>query len=137
METKHGRRVGRRSIKSACQRFWNEAQKLRTMERILRKPTRSQQTERIRRKQEKDGQRATRLKRLNKNPDFSIIRKKLKDEETMAIYGLATATTKRDNVSMDYYVGYLNGRISLIWEIRDMISKAIITMSKKPDEENE
>lgn len=130
LEAGHRFNGGWRSIRSLRQSSWNAHEVGKRMERILQSTTRDTETERTQEKKRQAGQRTARLARLYDNEDFQLLWKAFQSWEAMSYDDLTKVATRKDQVSIEYYVGFMNGRISVLSDTKDLITRSIIAHKK-------
>lgn len=139
MEIEHGgcNRGTDINIKRFTQRLWDANEKLRRMAGVLRKRPRKEEGEGVSAKEARAKERALRLKKIYEDEDFKEVIDALTEIENISYFSIKHPETKRDAISLDYYYGYMNGRISVVDHFRDMFHKAILHLQKLSMKENE
>lgn len=130
LATSHRRHGGWRSIRAQRASSWDAAEVSKRMERVLQPAPREGEAERIQEKKRRTSERTTRLARLYHNEDFQLLWKALQSWEAMSYDDLTKVTTRKDQVSIEYYVGFMNGRIAVISDIKDLFTRSVIAHKK-------
>lgn len=135
LETGGGRRERGGSIERHTRHLWDTTAKLQRVAKALRTTIRKKETSGLQSQKEPNTERYAILKRLYESNDFNIVKEILISKESAAYFGLRHPETKKEGLTMDYYNGYLNGRIGVIEEIRDEFDRAVIILQRKSIEE--
>lgn len=135
LEAEDRRRIGRRSIESYTRHLWDTPTKLRKVARALQSALRKKKDGGVQPQKGADTERLVKMKRVFEAPDFQIVKDIFREKEAGAYFGLRHPETKKEGVTSDYYNGFLNGRLSIIDEVRDSFERAIIILQKKSIEE--
>lgn len=155
LETEHRRLFTRESIKQFTRRLWDEGQKLRGMDRLLRKQSVGKgKDEEIQRRKETADKRNLGFYRFSKTPEYRIITEFFKQVEEDAYLNLRHPELAKDTkvttggvsggiryanhwISQDYHAGLQNGRIETIEDFRSMMMNAIMAIEKQKLEEEQ
>lgn len=155
MEIEHRRLFIRKSIDEFTRRLWDEGQKLRGMERLLRKQSVGKgKDEEVQRRKETVDKRNIGFYRFSKTSEYRLIVEFFKQIEEDAYLNLRHPELAKDTkvttggvsggiryanhwISSDYHAGLQNGRIETIEDFRAMMMNAIMAIEKqKLEEEN-
>ena len=131
LETEHRRHQAWRNINRFARGFWDETNVGRRLEKILRKRTRAEETEKIQRAKEKTHERNSRVAKLCDTPgyrDFVTFQQKC---ERIAYMGLRHPELRTDKHSMDYYIGFQNGLLSNIEDNRKFFEDAVFGIERE------
>jgi len=155
VEVEHRRLFLRKSISEFTRRLWDEGQKLRGMDRLLRKQSLGKgKDEEIQRRKDTADKRNIGFYRFSKTPEYRIIVEFFKQVEEDAYLNLRHPELAKDTkvttggvsggiryanhwISADYHAGLQNGRIETIEDFRSMIMNAIMAVEKQKLEEEQ
>lgn len=126
------RHDGRGSVEAFTQRIWDAVKKPQRMDGSLHKHTlRTRQDEEIQRKQEEVNKRNIRLTRLERTEGWVDIVNMLRQWENFCYMNLRFPETRKDKVSLDYFLGYQNGSLWIIEGLRKEVYNAITSLKKQ------
>lgn len=130
LATPHRRHGRRRSIRSYWKDTWDAIAVRRKMERVLQPTERGSQDERVREKKERGAERIAKLSRLYEDKDFQYLWLILQRWEASSYEDIAKPEVRKDGMSLDYYIGYMAGRIGVLSDIKDLVIRATISQRK-------
>lgn len=130
LETTHRRHGRWGSLRKARSDSWNAVEVSRRMERVLRPATREEETERLRQKEVRNGERAARLVRLYNNEDFKFFLSILKNWEVGLFIDLSKPELRKEGVSQEYYYGFINGGLGNLSDIKEIFVRAFARVKK-------
>ena len=132
LEASRGRHDIRGNIEAFTKRVWDASQKLQTMDELLRKQSlRARKNEEIQRREEAVSKRNLLLAKLTESEEYEIIVEFFKRIENNAYFNLRFPESRKDQVSMDYFVGFQNGSLYVIENFRSMFAEAIRSLQKQ------
>jgi len=135
LEAEHRRLNTRRSVKRFVRKFWDETNVSRKMERILRKRSRKEKAPGVQEKEERVYKRNARLTRFCNHEGYRDLVSILRSHENAGYFGLRHPEIRKDNASLEYYLGFINGKLSEIEDIRIIFRNAKMAVAKKVMEE--
>ena len=133
MEVEYGRHDTRASIDRFVKRFWDANNVGKRVEKILRPASREEEATRLQEKAERTRKRSLRLSQLSKNEGWRDLEKLLEQYEIIAYTNLRFPSTRKDNVSLDEWIGVQNGTLGVIEGIRQEVRSAVTSL--KPNEQ--
>jgi len=125
LEAESGRRLIRGGIERYSRHLWDSTSKLAKMDRVLRKRSRDEEAERVRVQSEKARTRSAELKRVYESKDFEHEKHELQTIENACYWSLRHPESRKNNISFEFYNGYLNGQLSVIEHLRSMYERSI------------
>ncbi len=134
VEIEHGRRNARRSIEEFIKNLWDAPDVRKRVEKILRKPSRKEEDERIRAKQEKETARNLRLTRLSNTEGWNKdIVNLLKRWEVFSYMNLRFPENRKDKIDVKEFYAFQRGALWIIEGLRDEINKAVKNYKKQQE----
>lgn len=133
LETSSGRHDIRRSVESFTQRVWDAVQKPKGVAELLRKQSlRTRKDEEVQRRQEEIDKRNIRLVHLSRTQGWEIdVVNMLRQWENFCYMNLRFPETRKDKVSLEYFLGYQNGSLWVIESLRKEIYNAVTNLKKQ------
>lgn len=138
LEAQHRRQQTWRNIGEFGRSLWNETNVSRRLESLLRKRSRAEKDERVREAKERIHERNVRVAKLTDSKGYSDFVKFQQKAERLAYMGLRHPEfRKSDNHSLEYYIGFQNGVLSMIEDDRKFFEDAVFGVEKEVQQAEE
>lgn len=123
----------RRSVEAFTKRVWDAVKNVQTVDGSLRKRTlRTRSDEEIQRKQEEVNKRNLRLTHLSKTEGWKIdVINMLRQWENFCYMNLRFPESRKDKVSLDYFLGFQNGSLWIIESFRKEIYNSATNLKRQ------
>lgn len=137
LENQPGRVNSRRHIESFTRRLKNSVQESFRMAKVLSRATRIEETERVRERAERRGKQAVEIVRLVKQPGFHHYQSMMERTEADAYFALRSPSAlKKDGMSLEYFVGFYAGVLSLVDDFKNVADVAAAEVEKARERAN-
>jgi len=125
LETAHRRHERWTNIREQRKSAWDANTIIGKMGRVLRPTNREEEAGGISERERRASERNIKLARLYENEDFKEYFEILKNFEANDYLSLTTPEYRKKGMSLQYYIGFINGRISRGEDEKNLIITAI------------
>lgn len=131
LEIEYGRRIFGGGHKERRFSFWSSKNDEGKVGRTLQPRVREEEVRRLQEIAERKSKRNILLYSATRRDDFNILKAFLQRAEDGAYSNLRHPEIKRDGISQDYFIGFQNGIIQLVEDIRSLYVQAAVDYHKE------
>lgn len=131
LEIGHGRRISRGNIATFLRGLWENAFNVSPrVGKVLQPTARTKEAAGVSAKAEARARANSQISWLANRPEFKYFAQLLEKIETDSYFTLRNMHVKKSDISMEYAVGYENGKLAVIDDIRSLMTTGIVGLKR-------